>query len=313
MTDKLCFVFPGQGSQSVGMLAELAAAYPLVRETFEEGSEALGVDLWKLSQQGPEAELNRTDNTQPAMLAAGIAVWRVWQAQGGASPAVAAGHSLGEYSALVAAGRLAFADAIPLVARRGRYMQEAVPEGQGAMAAVLGLSDDDVRAVCEAAAEGEVVEPVNFNSPGQVVIAGAASAIERAVVVAKEKGAKRALVLPVSVPSHCSLMLPAAEKLAADLADIAIAEGSFPVIHNVNVGIAADGDEVRQLLASQLHQPVRWVETVQSLPARGIELVVEAGPGKVLAGLGKRIDKTLTTLPVTDPAGLDAALEAANA
>lgn len=313
MTDKLCFVFPGQGSQAVGMLADLAAAHQQVRDTFVEASDALGLDLWKLSQQGPEADLNRTDNTQPAMLAAGIAVWRVWQAHGGKSPLVAAGHSLGEYSALVAAGRLDFADAIPLVARRGRYMQEAVPEGQGAMAAVLGLSDDDVKAVCEAAAEGEVVEPVNFNSPGQVVIAGAKSAVERAVVVAKEKGAKRALVLPVSVPSHCSLMVPAADKLAADLAEIAIADGAFPVLHNVNVAEAADAAEVRDLLARQLHSPVRWVETIEALPGRGVELVIEAGPGKVLAGLGKRINKQLNTLPITDPAGLDAALEAANA
>jgi [acyl-carrier-protein] S-malonyltransferase len=313
MTDKLCFVFPGQGSQSVGMLAELAAAHPLVRQTFEEGSEALGVDLWQLSQQGPEADLNRTDNTQPAMLAAGVAVWRVWQAQGGSRPIAAAGHSLGEYSALVAAGRIAFGDAIPLVARRGRYMQEAVPEGQGAMAAVLGLSDDDVRAVCESAAHGEVVEPVNFNSPGQVVIAGAKDAVDRAVALAKEKGAKRALLLPVSVPSHCSLMQPAAAKLAADLANIAIAEGDFPVLHNVNVAEAADAAEVRDLLARQLHSPVRWVETIEALPGRGVELVIEAGPGKVLAGLGKRINKQLNTLPITDPAGLDAALEAANA
>jgi len=313
MTDKLCFVFPGQGSQSVGMLADLAAAHAQVRHTFEEASDVLGLDLWKLSQHGPEADLNRTDNTQPAMLAAGIAVWRVWLAQGGKSPLVAAGHSLGEYTALVAAGRLSFADAIPLVARRGRYMQEAVPEGQGAMAAVLGLSDDDVRAVCAAAAAGDVVEPVNFNSPGQVVIAGAKAAVDRAIEEAKAQGAKRALLLPVSVPSHCSLMLPAAAKLALDLAAISIADAAFPVLHNVNVAEAADAAEVRDLLARQLHNPVRWVETIQALPDRGVELVIEAGPGKVLAGLGKRINKELTTLPITDPAGLDAALEAANA
>lgn len=313
MTDKLCFVFPGQGSQSVGMLADLAAAYPLVQEVFAEASEALGVDLWRLSQQGPEAELNRTDNTQPAMLAAGVAVWRVWQAQGGKPPVVAAGHSLGEYTALVAAGRVSFTDAIPLVARRGRYMQQAVPDGQGAMAAVLGLSDDEVRTVCADAAAGEVVEPVNFNAPGQVVIAGAKAAVDRAVAAAKEQGAKRALLLPVSVPSHCSLMRPAAAQLAADLADVAIADGAFPVLHNVTVAEAADADAVRGLLARQLHSPVRWVETVEALPGRGVQLVIEAGPGKVLTGLGKRINKQLTTLPITDPAGLDAALEAANA
>lgn len=313
MTDKLCFVFPGQGSQSVGMLADLAAAHAQVRETFEEASDVLGLDLWRLSQLGPEAELNRTDNTQPAMLAAGIAVWRVWQAQGGRLPLIAAGHSLGEYTALVAAGRIAFADAVPLVARRGRYMQEAVPEGQGAMAAVLGLADEDVQAVCAEAADGDVVEPVNFNSPGQVVIAGDKAAVERAMVIAKEKGAKRALLLAVSAPSHCSLMRPAADKLTVDLSAVNIAAGDFPVLHNVNVAVAADADEVRDLLARQLYNPVRWVETVQALPGHGIELVIEAGPGKVLTGLGKRIDKQLTTLPITDPAGLDSALEAVNA
>lgn len=313
MTHKLCFVFPGQGSQSVGMLADLAKARPVVRHTFEEASDALGLDLWTLSQSGPEVELNRTDNTQPAMLAAGVAVWRTWQAEGGPVPAVAAGHSLGEYTALVAAGCVAFADAIPLVARRGRYMQEAVPEGQGAMAAVLGLTDDDVRAVCQDAADGDVVEPVNYNSPGQVVIAGSKPAVERAAALAKEKGAKRALLLPVSVPSHCTLMRPAADKLAVDLSALTIASAAFPVLHNVNVAEAGDADELRDLLARQLFSPVRWVETVQALPERGVELVIEAGPGKVLCGLGKRINKELKTLPITDPAGLDAALEAANA
>lgn len=313
MTDNLCFVFPGQGSQSIGMLSDLAASYTQVRQTFEEASDALGVDLWRLSQHGPEETLNRTDNTQPAMLAAGIAVWRVWLAQGGKSPVVAAGHSLGEYSALVAAGRLSFADAIPLVSRRGRYMQQAVPEGAGAMAAVLGLPDDEVRAVCTAAAESDVVEPVNFNSPGQVVIAGSKAGVDRAIVLAKEQGAKRALLLPVSVPSHCSLMLPAAEQLARDLSEIAITDGHFPVLHNVNVAAATDIDELRDLLSRQLHNPVRWVDTILALATHDVALVIEAGPGKVLAGLGKRINKELPTLPITDPAGLDAALEAANA
>lgn len=313
MTDKLCFVFPGQGSQSVGMLADLAAAHPIVRQTFEEASDVLGLDLWALAQHGPDTELNRTDNTQPAMLAAGIAVWRAWQDQGGATPIVAAGHSLGEYSALVAAGRIAFADAIPLVARRGRYMQEAVPEGQGAMAAVLGLSDDDVRAACLEAANGDIVEPVNFNSPGQVVIAGNKAAVERAAGIAKEKGARRALMLPVSAPSHCSLMRPAADKLAIDLSALTVGAGAFPVLHNANVAVAADAAEMRDLLAQQLHRPVRWVETIQALPDHGVKLVLEAGPGKVLAGLAKRINKELKTLPITDPSGLDAALEAANA
>jgi len=310
---KLSFVFPGQGSQSVGMLAELAAAYPLVGETFAEASAALGLDLWQLVQAGPAEQLNLTHNTQPAMLTAGVAVWRVWQQQGGPAPQVLAGHSLGEYSALVAAEALDFADAVRLVAERGRLMQAAVPKGAGAMAAILGLDDDQVRAACVAGAAGEVVEPVNFNSPGQVVIAGDASAVGRAVEAAKAAGAKRALLLPVSVPSHCALMQPAAEQLAERLAATTVRAPRIPVLHNVDVAATADADGVRDRLARQLYSPVRWVETVQRLAADGVTLVVEAGPGKVLAGLSKRIDKNLESLAVYDPATLAAALEAAHA
>ncbi len=309
----LSFVFPGQGSQSVGMLAELAAAYPLVGETFAEASVALGFDLWQLVQAGPAEQLNLTHNTQPAMLTAGIAVWRVWRQQGGPAPQVLAGHSLGEYSALVAADAIDFADAVRLVAERGRLMQAAVPEGTGAMAAILGLDDDQVRAACVAGAAGEVVEAVNFNSPGQVVIAGDASAVGRAVEAAKAAGAKRALFLPVSVPSHCALMKPAAEQLAERLAATVVRAPRIPVLHNVDVAGAADADGVRARLARQLYSPVRWVETVQRLAADGVTLVVEAGPGKVLAGLNKRIDKNLESLAVYDPGTLAAALEAAHA
>ncbi len=310
---KLAFVFPGQGSQAVGMLAELASAYPAVSDTFAEASAALGFDLWQLVQAGPADQLNLTHNTQPAMLAAGVAVWRVWQQQGGPAPQVLAGHSLGEYSALVAAEALDFADAVRLVAERGRLMQAAVPKGAGAMAAILGLDDDQVRAACVAGAAGEVVEPVNFNSPGQVVIAGDASAVGRAVEAAKAAGAKRALLLPVSVPSHCALMQPAAEQLAERLAATTVRAPRIPVLHNVDVAATADADGVRDRLARQLYSPVRWVETVQRLAADGVTLVVEAGPGKVLAGLSKRIDKNLESLAVYDPATLAAALEAAHA
>ncbi|MDR9436978.1 MAG: ACP S-malonyltransferase, partial [Thiohalophilus sp.] len=248
----LAFVFPGQGSQSEGMLKDLAAAYPQVGETFAQASDKLGYDLWQIVQQGPAGDLNRTDITQPAMLAAGVATWRVWQAQGGAMPALMAGHSLGEYSALVCAGSLDFSDAIALVAERGRLMQDAVPAGEGAMAAILGLEDDAVRQACEDAAEGEVLAPVNFNSPGQVVAAGNKSAVERLVNVAKERGAKRALVLPVSVPSHCSLMQPAADKLAEVLAQIEVKAPQIPVINNVDVAAPTEPAAIRDALVRQL-------------------------------------------------------------
>ncbi|WP_457673340.1 ACP S-malonyltransferase [Thiolapillus sp.] len=306
-------IFPGQGSQSLGMLGTLAEQYPSVREIFEEASDALGRNLWQLASEGPAEELNQTENTQPAMLAAGIAVYRLWREQGGPAGEIMAGHSLGEYSALTAAGALDFADAVKLVAARGRFMQQAVPAGKGAMAAILGLNDDAVRALCEQAAQGEVAEAVNFNSPGQVVIAGDKAAIERAIELAGEAGARRALLLPVSVPSHCVLMQPAAEELAAMLANVTVRLPEIPVLHNVDVAPATDADAIRDKLVKQLYQPVRWVETIQAMKAKGMELLIEPGPGKVLTGLGKRIDKTLTTLPVLDPASLDKALEACNA
>lgn len=300
----VAYVFPGQGSQSVGMLADLVDDHSVVGQTFQEASDRLGYDLWKLVQQGPEAELNRTDRTQPAMLAAGVAIWRVLQQQQLARPAVLAGHSLGEYTALVCAGALAFEDAVALVAERGRFMQEAVPEGKGAMAAVLGLDDDVVRQVCADAAAGEVVEAVNFNAPGQVVIAGDRAAVERALEAAKTAGAKRALPLPVSVPSHCSLMRPASERLAQRLAEVTISTPQVPVLHNVDVAESASADQIRDKLVRQLFSPVRWVETIQALPKRGVETVIECGPGKVLAGLNKRIDRSLASVPVFDAASV---------
>jgi [acyl-carrier-protein] S-malonyltransferase len=303
-------VFPGQGSQSVGMLAALAAAYPEVEETFAVASQALDYDLWQLTQQGPETELNRTDKTQPAMLAAGVAVWRVWQQRHGAQPAYLAGHSLGEYTALVCAGAMDLQSATRLVAERGRYMQEAVPAGQGAMAAILGLADEQVAAACDQAAQTEVVAAVNFNSPGQVVIAGHSSAVSRAVEIAKQAGAKRALVLPVSVPSHCSLMGQAAERLTAYLHDVEITPPQIPVFSNVDVTLCETPEAIRDALVRQLVSPVRWVEIIQSMAARGVHSIVECGPGKVLAGLNKRIDRDMTALPVHDPVSLDDALAA---
>ena len=308
MNKQLAFVFPGQGSQSVGMLAELAAAHAEVQATFAEASAALGYDLWSMTQNGPEADLNQTDRTQPAMLAAGVAVWRVWQAQGGAQPAFMAGHSLGEYTALVCAGSLDFATAIRLVAERGRRMQEAVPAGVGAMAAILGLDDDLVRAACAQAAQGEVVQAVNFNSPGQVVIAGHKAAVERACAAAKSAGAKRAVPLAVSVPSHSALMQPAAEAFATTLNSTDFRAPQIPVIHNADVASHSSADAIRDALIRQIYNPVRWVETIQYLAAQGVSRVLEAGPGKVLVGLNKRIDKGMQALPMLDPASLAEAL-----
>ncbi|HEB58329.1 MAG TPA: [acyl-carrier-protein] S-malonyltransferase [Gammaproteobacteria bacterium] len=303
----VAFVFPGQGSQSVGMMTALADE-AVVRDVFTEAGEALGQDLWQIVQEGPEETLNSTEITQPAMLAAGVALWRLWQSRGGPVPAFMAGHSLGEYSALVAAGSLAFADAVKLVHRRGRFMQEAVPAGSGAMAAILGLDDEAVADVCTAAAEGAVVEPVNFNAPGQVVVAGERAAVERATVLAKEQGAKRALMLPVSVPSHCSLMKPAAEQLAGDLAAVGIDAPSVPVICNVDVTPVADAEAIRDALVRQLYRPVRWVEIIRYLAAQGVDQLVECGPGKVLTGLNKRIERAMTARAVFDPSSLEQAL-----
>lgn len=301
-------VFPGQGSQSVGMLADLAAANPQVGETFDAASDVLQYDLWKLVQEGPEADLNQTDRTQPAMLAAGVSVWRVWQAHGGAVPSIMAGHSLGEYTALVCAGALDFETAVALVAARGRCMQDAVPPGVGAMAALLGLDDDTVADVCTRAADGEVIEPVNYNSPGQVVIAGNAAAVERAIVLAKEAGARRAVPLPVSVPSHCALMKPAAEKFAQQLEQTQITQPAIPVVQNVDAVLQDRPAMIRDNLGKQLYSPVQWVRSVQTMHAHGVTRMLEAGPGKVLAGLCKRIDKRIDSASVYDPDTLAAAL-----
>jgi [acyl-carrier-protein] S-malonyltransferase len=291
------------------MLAELADAYPSVKQTYDEASEVLGFDLWDMVQNGPDTELNRTHNTQPAMLAAGVAVWRVWNEAGGDQPQAMAGHSLGEFTALVCAGALSFKDAISLVAERGRLMQEAVPEGQGAMAAILGLDDEIVIDLCAKAAQSDVVQAVNFNSPGQVVIAGSSDAVDRAIELASEAGAKRAIRLPVSVPSHCDLMKPAADKLAERLKDIEISGPQIPVIHNVDAAKHSDPDEIRAALSQQLYQPVRWVESVQKIAADGLSDMVEMGPGKVLMGLSRRIDRSISCMPVQDPDGLNKALE----
>jgi len=300
------FVFPGQGSQSVGMLAELAESHSQVKEVFDEASSVLGYDLWDLVQNDADGKLNQTDITQPAMLAAGIAVYRTVLAQKDCAPAFMAGHSLGEYSALVASGVMTLAQGIELVAERGRLMQSAVPAGQGAMAAVLGLEDAKVVAVCEQA-EG-VVEAVNFNSPGQVVIAGNKAAVDAAMALATEAGASRVVPLPVSVPSHCSLMKPAADKLAEKLSTMTFNMPSVPVLHNVQFSEAKDADEIKALLVKQLYQPVQWVETVNSMKAQGVDSLYELGPGKVLMGLNRRIDRKMSMKPVFDLATLEKAL-----
>lgn len=301
MSASLAFVFPGQGSQSLGMLAELGAQYPLVIDTFREASEALGYDLWALTQQGPEEQLNQTDKTQPAILTASIALWCLWLAEGGARPAFVSGHSLGEYSALVAAGSLSLGDAVKLVKRRGELMQEAVPAGQGAMAAILGLDDAVVVDLCAQAAQGEVVSAVNFNSPGQVVIAGAKAAVERAMEACKAAGAKRALPLPVSVPSHCELMRPAAERFAESVNAIHWQAPQIPLVQNVSAGVAGDLETLKSDLLEQLYKPVRWVECVQTLAANGAVQLVECGPGKVLAGLNKRCADGVNTFNLNTP------------
>lgn len=301
-------VFPGQGSQSVGMLADLAQQFPIVEQTFAEASAVLGYDLWELVQQGPAEELNKTWQTQPALLTASVAIWRVWQEKNGAMPVVMAGHSLGEYSALVCAGVMDFKDAVRLVELRGNLMQEAVPEGTGAMAAIIGLDNDSIAKACAESAEGQVVAPVNFNSPGQVVIAGNKEAVERAGAACKAAGAKRALPLPVSVPSHCALMKPAADKLAVALQEITFNAPRIPVINNVDVAAESDADAIRSALVRQLYSPVRWTETVESMSAQGVAHLLEMGPGKVLTGLTKRIVDSMTAAAVNDVASLTAAL-----
>jgi len=296
---KLAFVFPGQGSQSIGMMKGYEGV-AVVRDTFAEASDVLKQDLWRLVSDGPAEELNLTVNTQPAMLVAGVAVYRAWSAVTGMQPALMAGHSLGEYTALVAAGALRFADALPLVRYRAEAMQQAVSEGVGGMAAILGLEDEQVRAVCAEAAAGEVLEAVNFNSPGQVVIAGHKSAVERGMELAKARGAKRALPLPVSVPSHCALMRPAAEALAQYLKNVPFQRPDIAVLHNADVAAYDDENRIKDALARQLFSPVRWVETVQEFSRQGVTHIAECGPGKVLAGLNKRIDAAMQVFALTD-------------
>jgi len=308
----LAFVFPGQGSQSVGMLAELGAAEPVVRDTFAEASEVLGYDLWALCQDGPEADLGATERTQPAMLAAGVATWRVWVKQGGPRPLAMAGHSLGEYTALVCSDAMDFHTAIDVVRFRGQVMQQAVPLGQGAMAAILGLEDADLDAACREAAQGEVVEPVNFNAPGQTVIAGNAAAVARAIDAAKAKGARRAVLLPVSVPSHSSLMLGAAERLAQKLATVDVRMPNVPDVYTVEVRKHASPEGIRQSLKEQLFKPVRWADTVRAMIAGGVTTFVECGPGKVLTSLNRRIERKpeFRMLALEDTASIAAALAA---
>ncbi|OYV21557.1 MAG: [acyl-carrier-protein] S-malonyltransferase [Methylococcaceae bacterium NSP1-1] len=305
----LAFVFPGQGSQSLGMLSDLAVSYDEVKHIFERASDALGKDLWSIVAQGPEAELNQTQNTQPAMLAAGVAVWEVWCKRSTIRPDWMAGHSLGEYTALVCSGAMSFEDGIKLVAIRGQLMQEAVPAGVGAMAAILGLEDHQVVNICNQVAEDEVVSAVNFNAPGQVVIAGNLAAVERAMHAAKDAGAKRAVLLPVSVPSHCALMQSAAEKLDKYLQNTVIDVPKTTLIHNVDVASHSAPEVIRNALKEQLYKPVRWVDTIRFMHDQGVTRFVECGPGKVLIGLNKRIDKDSEHFSIYDPETLNKVLE----
>ncbi|MFV7783587.1 ACP S-malonyltransferase [Shewanella marisflavi] len=307
--EKIAYVFPGQGSQAVGMLAELAAENEIIGQTFAQASEALGYDLWQLVQEGPAETLNQTDKTQPALLTASVAIWRAIQATSAPQPAMLAGHSLGEYSALVCAGVIDFKDAVKLVELRGQLMQQAVPAGTGAMFAIIGLDNEAIAKACEDAAQGGVVAPVNFNSPGQVVIAGEKAAVERAADACKAAGAKMAVALPVSVPSHCELMKPAAEKLSEALSAISFTAPSIPVINNVDVAQPSDVEAIKDALVRQLYCPVRWSETVEMIAADGVSQLVEVGPGKVLTGLAKRINRSLSAKVANDPASVAALSE----
>ena len=304
----LAFVFPGQGSQKIGMLAELASLNPKVEATFKEASDVLGYDLWQMIQQGEQADINLTERTQPMLLASSVAIWRLWNEKGGPTPAQMAGHSLGEWSALVCAGAVEFADAVNIVRARGAYMQEAVPVGEGAMAAILGLSDEVITAACDKARDDGIVDAVNFNAPGQVVIAGSAAAVDRAIAICKEAGAKRALALPVSAPFHTSLMQPAAEQLTELVESTTFASPTIPVIHNVTAKPEQDAKAVKSLMLEQIYKPVLWVDCILALKAAGAEHFVECGPGRVLNGLTKRIDRDLKSLSTDDIASLDNAL-----
>lgn len=309
---QLAFVFPGQGSQKVGMLAAMAADHSIVQETYAEAAEVLGYDLWQLVQQGPQEDLNLTERTQPMLLTAGVALWRLWQQQGGEMPSVLAGHSLGEFTALVCANSLAFADAVKLVQQRGAFMQTAVPVGVGAMAAIIGLDDEAINQACNDAAQAEVVAAVNYNSPGQVVIAGHAAAVERASALCKEAGAKRALPLPVSAPFHTDLMRPAGEQLAEVIAGLEVLVPQIPVVHNVHADIESDPARIRELLVQQIYSPVQWVDCVRTMLGMGVTTTVECGPGNVLGGLNRRVDKSIAVAGLEEPAGLDKALALAS-
>jgi [acyl-carrier-protein] S-malonyltransferase len=309
----LGFVFPGQGSQKVGMLADLASGFSLVEETFSEASAALGEDLWQIAQLDAQQKLNQTDFTQPVLLAASVAIWRVWQSLDGPQAAILAGHSLGEYSALVCSGVLRFADAVQLVHQRGRFMQSAVSAGSGKMAAIVGLDDKKITQLCEQASGGELVSPANFNSPGQTVIAGDADAVDRAMALCKEAGAKRALPLNVSVPSHCALMRPAAEKLQAGLDKVEFGKAQIPVLQNVNAQASADPEVIKKNLIKQLYTPVLWVDSIKAMREYGIERIIECGPGKVLSGLIRRIEPDIACSAVDESASLRGAIEAASA
>lgn len=308
MKKTLAFVFPGQGSQKIGMLAELSEKYAVISQTFAEASEVLGYDLWDLVQNGTQEDITLTERTQPLLLTASVAVWRVWQQEGGAQPSLMAGHSLGEWSALVCAGVVQFKDAVRLVRNRGAYMQEAVPQGQGAMAAIIGLDDDIIKAICTDACQGEEVAPVNFNSPGQVVIAGNTAAVERAMAGCKEAGAKRALPLPVSAPFHTNLMKPAADRLADEIMATEFSTPQILIVHNVHAQTESDPEKIKQLMIDQICSPVLWVDCVNTLTENGIEAVVECGAGKVLSGLCKRIERSLGAQATEDSANLEKAL-----
>lgn len=308
MSQKTAFVFPGQGSQKIGMLAELAAEHSIVQKTFAEASAVLGYDMWALVQNGSQDEINLTERTQPLLLTASVAVWRVWQEKNGATPAFMAGHSLGEWSALVCAEVVAFKDAVKLVQQRGKFMQDAVPAGQGAMAAIIGLDDTAILEACKKAEQGQVVSAVNFNSPGQVVIAGSVAAVERASALCKEAGAKRALPLPVSAPFHTSLMQPAADRLAEQINATTFSLPKIPVVHNVTAQAEPCAEKIKALMIEQIYSPVRWVECVNTLVAAGVNKTIECGPGKVLSGLNKRIHAELTTVSIEKPEELLATL-----
>lgn len=306
---KLAFVFPGQGSQKVGMLSDLAKDNPIIIETFAEASSVLGYDLWSLVQEGPQEELNLTEKTQPMLLTASVAIWRLWQQQKGAEPALMAGHSLGEWSALVCSGVVDFKDAVKLVQLRGKYMQEAVAPGEGSMAAIIGLDDELIVEACAEAAQNEVVSAVNFNSPGQVVIAGNVAAVDRACELCKEKGAKRAMPLAVSAPFHSALLKPAADKLAEDLSNIVFNAPNIPIIHNVHAGALSDPQDIKKAMIEQIFFPVLWVSCITTMTGLGIEKTVECGPGKVLSGLNKRIDRSIVSFATESPEDFSGALE----